>query len=501
MKLRSSIKANLLASWAAHGVALAVGLFLMPYVLHTLGDGSYGTWIFINAFSNYAGLLYLGFGKTVSRFVASYHARHEWDRLNEVVNVALAVYSLMGLLTLVAVGVLAWLAPALHAWEVDSVLEIQWVIVVLGVNVVIGLVGSVFGGVLYGVQRFDQERTILIGADLLRAALTVLFLQSRWGLLTLSLIFLVVTVLENLAHIALALRNVPTLAFGVRYLKLHTLKECLGFSVFALVGTLAGQLIYATDTVVIGFVLGARAIVPYYIALRLCQFLRRPIQQIGDVCMPKAGELQARSQGDQLQSLVVRSMGVAVLLAAGVLIGAVCFGDALIERWVGPGYPESHLLLMAMLAGQVVAIPIDVLRSIMFGMGHVRGPSLAYLGEALANIVLSLILIHPLGLWGVALGTIIPLVLVELGWLLPFALRKLQFHPLVVARGVLGPQILPLVALLCYSTWVDSQFDVSGSWVRLGAVTVGGGAVLGGTWGLQWLLQRSGRVPRAAAAA
>jgi len=77
MSFRSSIRFSLCASWAAHAVTLLVGFFLMPYVLHTLGKGQYGAWIFISSFVSYTGLMYLGLGDAIKRFVATYHARQD----------------------------------------------------------------------------------------------------------------------------------------------------------------------------------------------------------------------------------------------------------------------------------------------------------------------------------------------------------------------------------------------------------------------------------------
>jgi O-antigen/teichoic acid export membrane protein len=267
------------------------------------------------------------------------------------------------------------------------------------------------------------------------------------------------------------------------------LRECFGLSLFALIGTMAWQLINATDTVIIGMVLGAEAIVPYFIAQRLCQFMQRPLQQIGEVCMPKAGELHGRSDTAGLQDLAVQGMGLAFLLAAGILTGAAFFGDALISTWVGEAYTESQTILLVLLVAQLVAAPIGVLRGISFGAGHARAPALLHLVEAVANVILSLILIKPFGILGVALGTTIPVLVVELGGILPYACRQLQFRLMPMTRGILTPQVLPLSALLAYCLWVETQFDIARGWEKLIVVTIGGGAVLGAVWGTGFLLR------------
>lgn len=491
MPFRSSMQLNLCASWAAHGVTLLVGFFLMPYVLHTLGKGNYGTWIFISSVTSYTGLMYLGFGQAIRKFVATYHAKQDWERLNQTVNVTLAVYLGMGCVALMTAGLLCWLAPHLHDWEARRLMEIRLVILVLGLNVACGMIGSVFGGVLLGIQRFDLERSIAIGSDMLRICLTLALLRFEWGLLTLAGIFLTVTVTENLMYVLLAFRNVKTLSLRTRYLKLAVLRESLGFSIFAFLGNVASQLINATDTIVIGLVLGADAIVPYYIAQRLCQFMQRPIEQIGDVCMPKAGELHARCDTAGLRGVAMQAMGIAFLLAAGIFVGTACFGDALINTWVGDDYTESHRILLVLLAAQVIALPLGVLRSILLGSGHARVPAVMYFAEAVANVILSLILIRPFGILGVALGTAIPIVAIELALLLPYGCKLLQIAVPKMARGVLVPQLVPIGALLIYSIEVETHFNISSGWDRLLVVAAGGGVVLGVVWGACFLIQRN----------
>jgi O-antigen/teichoic acid export membrane protein len=182
-------------------------------------------------------------------------------------------------------------------------------------------------------------------------------------------------------------------------------------------------------------------------------------------------------------------MGLAFLLAAGILTGTAFFGDALILTWVGESYTESHTILLVLLVAQLVASPIGVLRWISFGAGHARAPALMHLVEAVANIILSLILIKPFGILGVALGTTIPVLVVELGGILPYACRQLHFRLLPMTRGILAPQVLPLFSLLAYCLWVETQFDMARGWQQLITVTIGGGAVLGTVWGAGFLLR------------
>lgn len=480
-----AVKLNVLASWVAHALALAVGIFLMPYVIRVLGDHQYGTWVFINSLLAYFGLLYLGFGETISRYVAKYEAEQKPEQLNEVVNLVLAVYGSMSCLALVLAVLGFWIVPWFNRWEGHELFQVRVVILLLGVNLAVSLCGSVFGGVLYGLRRFDLERAIGVVFDFVRLGLVFLLLNETWGLITIAGIYLFITTCEQIMAVVLAFRIYPPLRIHPRYLKWSVLKECSAFSGMAMVSHLAAFMINATDSIVIGIMLGAEAIVPYYIALRLTQFIRQPIEKIAHICMPTAGALGVEKDSRKLLQFLTKSLGVVILLIGGMSIGGWYFGGNLIQAWMGPNYPDSHHVLCVLLGAQLVALPCGILRAFLFGTGRVPWPALIYLLEAVCNLSLSIALCQEWGIVGVAWGTAIPALVIELGLLLPYALRTfgLSFHRLWT-QAIL-PQLPPLAVLGAYS-WIVSQQPWSQSgWPALIGITLGGGAVLGGTWLIQ----------------
>jgi len=473
-----SLTRNLMASWGEQAINLVIGLFLMPFVLHTIGDGPYGTWVFINSIAGYSGLLYLGFGQTISRFVADLHARGERDRMNGVVNVVLAVYTTMAVFALGLALVLAWWSTRWHDGQYATAHELRLVIIVLGAHVATGLVGSVFGGVLMGVQRFDLCAAVAVVCGLARLGLTLAVLRQDHGLLRLALIFLAITILENAGSAWLAFREVPGLSIGLRHLRLGALRECFSFSLYAFINAVSMQLIDATDTILIGVGCGAEAIVPYNIAQRLCLLLCRPIQQVANISMPKAGALSAGAHAGRLRSLTTGAAGFSLLLVGGFLVGAAFFGRNVIENWVGPGYEQSAVLLLVLLSAKTISLPLGVLRSVLLGMGKPRLPACLLLTQALANLGLSLILVWGLGPLGVALGTLIPVLLVDLLVFLPLASRQLGLGARALARRIVAPQAIALLALAAYCLLADSIWPRPLGWAALCAVAAGGGAVL-----------------------
>jgi O-antigen/teichoic acid export membrane protein len=481
-----SVKRNLLIGWVAHAATLVVGLYLVRFVKETLGDDGYGAWIFVNSIAGYSGLLYMGFGAAVCRYTAKLHTQGDWPALNRIVSSIFGVYAANSGLALIAAGVLAACAGSLSDWAGQSLADVQWTFLVLGLNVGVGLWGSVFAGVLIGIQRIDIQRTVLIAITLLRLALVVTVLSTHSGLLAMAVTFLGITVVENLAYLVIARRLLPQLRVRFSLIRKDSLRECFGFTSFNALRMVSEYLIYLTDTVVIGCVLGTAATVPYYIALRLCQMAHSPLEQIAEVLLPKSGELHARGEHERLRSLVLQAAGVSLLLVGGFAIGCVFLGERLLETWLGPGNEASYPILLILSGATILLMPLRIPKSALMGMGHNRVPALIDAAQAIANLMLSLLFVRQWGVLGVAIGTLIPVVICELGAMLPYCCRMLQIPIRRVLRESVLPQVVPLLLLWSYCAAVN-EFELANNWWNLLAITAGG-AVL--TIGAAWIIHR-----------
>jgi O-antigen/teichoic acid export membrane protein len=472
-----SLTRSVSAKWLAHVVVMAVGFFLMPYVMRTIGEAGYGAWVFVNAVAGYSTFLYMGFGPTVCRFVADKRARGDWDGLNAVTSGVSAIYLAAATGVMIIACGLAWAVPWLGDWGDVPVFDVRVAMILLGANIAIGMLGSVYGGVLIATQRFDLYSSIEALIAVARFGLTIAFLEKQHALITLGAVFLGVTLLENAITLAWAHREVPTLSVRRRFINRDVLKECFSFSVFTALRGMAVRVIHLTDVVVIGLILGKSAAVPYYVALRLVQMISAPLEKIGDVVLPKAGEMHARGQREGLEELCARAMGMGLLFAGSFLIGSGWFGGLFIQTWMGSGLDDSYVVLLTLAAAQVIAQPMIVLRQALTAIGDVRRPAYIDVAQAIVNFVLSIVLVQLYGIVGVAWGTLVPLVLIEGLILFPYAVRSLGFRPGRLLKQVVLPQLPVLGALAAYCQ-AAAMLRPEAGWAAVGLITLGAGAVM-----------------------
>jgi O-antigen/teichoic acid export membrane protein len=87
--------------------------------------------------------------------------------------------------------------------------------------------------------------------------------------------------------------------------------------------------------------------------------------------------------------------------------------EPFISLWIGPEYSDAALPLAILLAGVVFDLAQTPSSSLLFAADRHRFLAGITLVEAIANLCLSLVLIHYYGIIGVALGTAIPLILLR----------------------------------------------------------------------------------------
>src|SRR6202163_3645757 len=87
-----------------------IPFIMTPLILHKIGVAGYGTWAVFLAINGLTSLADLGLVGTLSKFVAEYHARRDFDALDRLLS---SGFGLFILLDIVIVAALWGLSPVL----------------------------------------------------------------------------------------------------------------------------------------------------------------------------------------------------------------------------------------------------------------------------------------------------------------------------------------------------------------------------------------------------
>ena len=126
---------NVLGNWANCFASLIISFFMMPFVIHHLGDTAYGIWILIGSLTGYLGLLDFGISSAIVKYTAQLNAKGEQHKINEFASTSFFTYSFIGLLAFcTSIIITLFFMNFFHIASRYLTLS-KWIVIIVGVDV------------------------------------------------------------------------------------------------------------------------------------------------------------------------------------------------------------------------------------------------------------------------------------------------------------------------------------------------------------------------------
>jgi O-antigen/teichoic acid export membrane protein len=287
--------------------------------------------------------------------------------------------------------------------------------VLLGLSFALTLTSGVFGAVLAALHRFDLLAAVQVSQTLVRVTGIVWALRSGYGIVALALWELLLALGAGVGLTLLALKQYPQLRFAFKRPASAVLGQLWNYSLYILIFNSAAQIIYYTDNVVVGAFVSAGAVTFFAIAGGLLEYARQIVSGLGLVLFPLASSLDADKRHGELQSLLINGTRATLLIALPIQATLFFRGHTFISLWIGAEQAQvSGTILQILLVAHLFAIANYTSFTIVCGLGKHKPVAVAASTEAIANLVLSIILVRQMGLEGVAWGTVIPSLAIQL---------------------------------------------------------------------------------------
>jgi O-antigen/teichoic acid export membrane protein len=428
---------NTLAQSSSLLIGYLFSFLLAPLMISRLGLDKFGVWAVTGAFATYAGLLDLGIGRSLTRFIAIFDADGREDKIRQCVGLGLMAVTVVGAVALAAVA-----AGASILSENLGVLSTHEMRIVAMSAVAIWSLGGyqgVLDGVGIGKRRMVPPNVALVIGAIVNFAFSIAALLTSSSLVVYALANAAATLIAIVpAFIAMRhLWTAPYWAVPERAL----VKEVLTFSVKNQVGWLADLVNFQTDKVVIALAVDVRAAAVYEIASRVVMGVRSAaILTVSAMIPTAAARIVSEGRhviGGMYRRYTLRSSAVAFPLFALAAVSA----PFLLVAWLGKAPGDSELLVPFLTLAYLVNITTGVGSTIAIGAGHPGMVSLNSLMIAALNVALTVALAPLFGVWGVVGGTFLALLVGSLR----FTERFLKLFELPLRDFLAG--VLPTAAL------------------------------------------------------
>lgn len=402
----SRLALNIAINVAVRGATLALMLVTLAVLVRWRGKAETGLLFLVFNLQGFFVLAGLGLPGAVVRAVATAQGAGDWRRAGALVTSAGMFFAVVGVLTALVLGLLAWGGMGAFSLEPHEVEPARRLIAMTAVWALLWWPAQILGQSLQGLRLFPQlgaatavqalvGQGAMLVAALARAPLEVIYAAYLGG-----------QVLGyGVQAVALA-RGAPRLRPTLRGAGWATLRPLAGTSVWLLASALAGLLIQQTDVVLLAMFVSSGAVALYTVIATPMMAVRELNGLVMGAVMPSAAEAGGGRDDVFLRGLALEGSRLHVAVMVGLIAAAAGTAYPALHVWMGPAMAANAPLCRLLLGAYAWSVGFTVLGHILMGTGRLRGLGLYSLASAAVNLALSLALVGPLGLWGVVLGTV-----------------------------------------------------------------------------------------------
>jgi O-antigen/teichoic acid export membrane protein len=450
---------NVLSNWFGTAATLAAGFFLSPFVVHRLGNAAYGVWILAVFSVNYLLLFDMGMRSSVLRYVSQGHTIEDHQSASDVISAVLWIRLVISAVVLLCSGILAALFPILFKVPASLVAQGRVAVLIIGFSTAVAMAFGVFGGVVSALNRYDLHNLAVLAQLAIRVTGTITVLLAGRGIVAIAVCELVATLVRYPLVAFISSRIYPDLRISLKTPSRDVLRKVWSYSAYAFLLTVAGQLVYQTDNLVVGAFVSAAAVTFYSIGNSLCSYTRSIAESMTGTFTPAASTYESAGNTASLRALYVNGTRLVIAVSSAILIPLLVRGSTFIGLWMGPQYAHTSGMVLAILAlALFFALSNSTASAIAWGIEKHKKVAKWAIFEAAANLTLSVILAIKIGIYGVAIGTLVPSLVIHLVFWPRYIRQLVGVSPVQVYRDIWSPVYLCVIPYALASYFVDWLF-------------------------------------------
>lgn len=452
---------SIFSNWVGLVVMAACTAVLTPVMIHHLGAVEYGVWVLAGSVLDYYGLLDIGMRAAMFRYVGTFRGSDVREEVDRTFSSALFIVIVTAVLICLISAGLACYLPRVMTIKGTSPEVFGWLLLLLGSSVGITFPMRMLATYISAHQRWDLFNAAGIASTLTRAVAIVVVLELGYGLLAVAIAALVVAVLSLGQHIFFVRIADPRVHASRDLISGKRIRELFSFSVKSLLVSVGDYLRFYSDSAVIAAVLSVALVTPFSVVTRLIECFKSVIVAAGGPVFGSMTELDGGRRQEDQRELLVRSTRLLALLSilGGVLL--LVDGRALLRIWVGPELTSAYPLLAVLAAGYIVNLALHPMLLIVVARGQHGQLGAWTIAEGVVNIGLSIIWGRSYGLLGIAMGTVVPMLMIKLIVQPYYALKAAEMNAWTFVRKglarplIVGPLFIAAAAAVTLHTRPD----------------------------------------------
>jgi O-antigen/teichoic acid export membrane protein len=382
-------------------------LLITPIIIFKLGVKEYGVYLFVTTALYFLGLIDLGIGTALSKYMSYYYGKNDPRDLKALAHSANSLFLIIGLagfsfVTLSVLGGSHLLGSRFADYEQYSILFF-----IGGCMYFLRALTVTSNAMLVAVQRFDILTKIGM-AQITFNSLTILGIVEFGGSLTAIFIGqLILTALLTITFLYCGRKVMPTIKYGLAWDKAK-IKDCYKFGLVNSVINLASSALSSLDKLVIPFYAGASNLTYYSIGGSVGGKIPGMSASLSATLLPTVSQLSGSEDMSRIRILYIRSFRLITIIAAALTITAISFSYKILLFWMDANFAAQASTVLIILAVTNFFLALfGPLSNFLFGLGKLKFLCISSIGMAALNAIALLILLPKYGILGASYAYLI----------------------------------------------------------------------------------------------
>lgn len=444
-----------------------VSFVLTPLMIGIWGDGAYGLYKIILSLMTYFMLIDAGIKNSVIRFVSEYRSNNDRESARKYVSCLFAFYTIASIILLIVVTAFSHYVPRIYAKsltldEIGILIKgIPWVLVyTIGT-----LFFNCFTALVRGYNKQITVQSFNIARSVLRFVTILIMLKSHCSVVMVIAADAIISVMFSvivIAEVFIGLK-LPPKAFGISR---EFVMGIFSYSSIMLVYTIAHSLFWSVDNFVVGVMTSSVTAAVYTTSVTLTNMFQSLSSAVSQVLVPDI-MLKGfqKTSTDELNSLMIKIGKIKAYVMYLIILGFGIFGKEFVDLWVGPKYYDTYVLALIVMIPLFLGLIQDVPNNIMLARNQHKLMAIITAIAAIINVVASVALIKTIGIYGVAIGTIVAYAAVYVFFTYWYFTNKLDFNMKSLYVEVVWKN-LPLILVMVIIGYLLLKIQVYG-WIGL----------------------------------
>jgi O-antigen/teichoic acid export membrane protein len=462
------------ASWFGRGVSILLGLVLMPVLFRHLGSEELGVWLLLGQTWAALGILDLGLGFTLTRRIALARGKSGSDpgaplngeTLREIADL---VASARRIYRWIALGafVLSCAAGFFYLRQLHLAalpLPVAWAAWgIICLSQAIGVWAAVWTCLLQGVGYIGWDALLASLTSALTLTLQIVVVLLGGGLVALAAVAAVGALAQRYLILGFARRRRPEL-FALRgQWNGPLVRSLISPALRAWLTSLGTVMVANSDQFLVAGLKGAAQIPAYRAAFVLVHNLTIAAVTLGLASGVFISHLWQAGEFHQVQRIVERNarLGLLIMVTGGAYLAVA--GDVVFSVWLGPGHFIGYAVLLTFVLSELLEAQSSILATSSRATED-EAFAISALSAGVLKLALSWWMAARFGLLGLALGTLIALLLTNHWYMTWRGLHRLRFPVRRYLQNVVLPCgaacLLILTALFGVRTLVQPAAGV-----------------------------------------